>query len=534
MELRRGPLDDLTLEIVVQAAGTGHRAIAELRARGGHDLVPVALDEVSRTGATVHLRGVLSAADLERLATGTHDVSVLLLAGLRRTRHDIRVQADRSAVRASLPLVEPYVTQRGNLSLRRRPGRLTHPPVTGPAAAQVDPRSVDPSLASLAPALAAQLRATLGAADVGYHLPTRDAVCFEHLVPGLDVSLEVARAEAGWEITARPRGRTSARFLRNTLVGEARMVRRHGVELHHVARLPEGPSDAARAAQGLTALIDRFRLFLDAGPRPEESGLVPTQWWDAKPNFGDVLGPLIVQSLTGRPAINVRSFPSEDPGLFTVGSIAAHLERPGARIWGSGLIGGLSPTKVAHLAERAPREVHAVRGRLTREALGRDLGWSVPEVYGDPALLLPRWYTPRPSSHTRDRIALVPHYMHLDLLPPQLPDDVVVVDVRQGPEEVVDQIASARACISSSLHGLVVAQAYEVPWTWLRIGEKKLHGDTFKFEDFFTTLDREAVQLLDLEAPALQDQPWGALAAHARVPAPRFDADRLVSAFPAV
>ncbi|NKX49342.1 polysaccharide pyruvyl transferase family protein, partial [Arthrobacter deserti] len=68
-----------------------------------------------------------------------------------------------------------------------------------------------------------------------------------------------------------------------------------------------------------------------------------------------------------------------------------------------------------------------------------------------------------------------------------------VVNVANGLERVVAQIANASHCIATSLHGIIIAHAYGVPWTWLRIGDHELHGDSFKFEDFFTVLERGEV-----------------------------------------
>lgn len=56
---------------------------------------------------------------------------------------------------------------------------------------------------------------------------------------------------------------------------------------------------------------------------------------------------------------------------------------------------------------------------------------------------------------------------------------------------VIDQIVNSDICISTSLHGLIVAQAYGVPWVWLTVAENKLEGDNFKFEDFFSTLHEQ-------------------------------------------
>jgi hypothetical protein len=402
-----------------------------------------------------------------------------------------------------------------------------------------DARTVGDELADVLSNLVRQLPGpqALGACDTSYRFAREQEARFDHLYPGLAVSVLVHHVDQRWRVSVTGRDSAAERFLRNVLVNRARMVMTDGVQLHHldVVTVQDGAEDAAaRISAVLVGLLDRFRLFLDAGPRPEEQGLVPTQWWDVKPNFGDVLGPMIVEAVTGRPAINTRSFPSQDPGLFTVGSIAGHLRRKGARIWGSGLIGELSADKAAELGARTPRSIHAVRGVHTRRVMQDALGWQVPEVYGDPALLLPRFYAPRPAPDTAGKVVIVPHYMHRHLLPHDLPDGVSVVDVRQGPEVVIDQIVSARACISSSLHGLAVAHAWEVPWTWLRVHDLRLRGDDFKFEDFFTVLDRGTVSVVELAGSEIGTQDWTSTALSGWVPRSTFDAERLLASFPDV
>src|SRR5690606_15342448 len=116
------------------------------------------------------------------------------------------------------------------------------------------------------------------------------------------------------------------------------------------------------------------------------------------------------------------------------------------------------------------------------------LGWNVPKIYGDPALLLPRFHQPRPNTVASDRITIVPHYFHKEIFSSVDPG-FHVVDVARDPAVVVDEIATSRACISTSLHGVIVAHAFGVPWVWLRVADHPLRGDAFKFEDFFTVMD---------------------------------------------
>jgi hypothetical protein len=59
----------------------------------------------------------------------------------------------------------------------------------------------------------------------------------------------------------------------------------------------------------------------------------------------------------------------------------------------------------------------------------------------------------------------------------------------QDVEVVVRHIRDASLVISSSLHGIIVAQAYGRPWVWWRDNRGLLHGGDFKFEDFFSSIE---------------------------------------------
>jgi hypothetical protein len=107
-----------------------------------------------------------------------------------------------------------------------------------------------------------------------------------------------------------------------------------------------------------------------------------------------------------------------------------------------------------------------------------------------------------------------------------------IVNVEEEAELVVNQIANSAVCVSTSLHGLVVAHAYEVPWVWLEIQDNKLSGTNFKFEDFFTVLDREAVRHVKLAVGDLTSDNLKRVAATATLPKCKFSFDSLLNAFP--
>lgn len=203
--------------------------------------------------------------------------------------------------------------------------------------------------------------------------------------------------------------------------------------------------------------------------------------WYAPRNFGDWVTPYLFEKLTGREAVlcGTRHLKAGAETVVGCGSILRHIRRPGvAVVWGSGII------DTADRFER-PLRVLAVRGPRTRARM-QALGYDCPEVYGDPGLMLPLVYPAR--AQTLHEVGLIPHFSELERFRGvALPKGWRLVDVTKGLEQVVDAIASCRRTVSSSLHGVIVSQAYGVPSAWAA-AEIALHGDGVKFADYFEAL----------------------------------------------
>ncbi len=199
--------------------------------------------------------------------------------------------------------------------------------------------------------------------------------------------------------------------------------------------------------------------------------VVPAHWWDGHPNFGDDLTPWLLPHYGVLPIHRVATRAQ----LAGVGSILEFLPTGwDGVVWGSGLMRGES-----HALPRA--HVLAVRGRLTRELIG------APDdvALGDPGILVARH---RPQPELRWDVALVPHGHHRShaaflSLADAAGYRVRVVDVHQTAERVVREIAASGAVITTSLHGLVTADAYGIPAVWTML-EPPLSGGAFKFHDY--------------------------------------------------
>lgn len=249
------------------------------------------------------------------------------------------------------------------------------------------------------------------------------------------------------------------------------------------------------------------------------SGVVPLLYWDGKPNFGDMIGPYLISKITGKPVLNIKD--SSSSGFMSVGSVLQLANRKGLVVWGSGLIDAPSEKLVAQLKKYNP-EVLSVRGMETAAHLEK-AGIKVKnsKAVGDPALIMPQFYSPK-STKTIGKLAVCPHYIHKSKFL-GLSDNVCIVDVQEDIESVIDEINSSEVCISTSLHGLIIAQAYGVPWVWLEIVDKNLGGGDFKFKDFFSTLgagQTSHVQVLMDDVPKID---WQEIAGKASLPDKRYD-----------
>ncbi len=257
-------------------------------------------------------------------------------------------------------------------------------------------------------------------------------------------------------------------------------------------------------------------------------------WWSKEKNFGDLIGPWMVEMMSGRPVRNVmgRRLEPDAVGLATVGSLIQTFDRPGLEVWGSGSIRHISKARAERLKPMRPRRIHALRGRKTLWYVRHRLGWEAPEVFGDPAVLLPRLYQPKPRPDVAGKTAIVAHYVHKPTLGGLSRDRFHWVDVQDDPDSVIDQIAAADRVISSSLHGLIIASAYGVPWVWLSVGDEPLSGGRFKFEDHFTTLDAEKVSEALIAPVEVSDDRLAAIADTATLPEWTISHDPLWNAFP--
>ena len=218
------------------------------------------------------------------------------------------------------------------------------------------------------------------------------------------------------------------------------------------------------------------------------------------PNFGDELSPEVVTFVTGRAVVRTGRMTCDLAGIGSildrylapkgrlVTAVRAAVGRP-VRVWGSGII--KARDKTGH--SLVPL---ALRGVLTRDILGAPLTTPL----GDPGLFAAAMLG---RQTVRRDIGIVPHYNNkfdpMVAALAKLPG-VRILDVERGGTEVCRDIGQCAVILSSSLHGLIVADAFGIP-NW-RLGFKtQLKGGDFKFLDYASALGRSKISARVLTRP---------------------------------
>jgi len=214
-------------------------------------------------------------------------------------------------------------------------------------------------------------------------------------------------------------------------------------------------------------------------------------WWyrGREHNFGDEIPPWLFDKMFGIKHPNPCNIKKDKDILISVGSIM-RLSSPNTDVWGSGI------RNIDQSDFTKANKYHAVRGPFSRDQLLR-IGFECPAVYGDPGLLLPKYYFPKKDK--KYILGIIPHvseYLEMKKLYEGKPG-VSIIDLRTNNiEQVVDAILECERTFSTSLHGIITSAAYGIPTRWMKYSDR-INGDDIKFYDFLASLDPEVYKTFD-------------------------------------
>jgi len=237
-------------------------------------------------------------------------------------------------------------------------------------------------------------------------------------------------------------------------------------------------------------------------------------------NMGDLLNELIIPKITSRNveqclnplAYHVMGIGScgssawtnrfENPGL----SIKAkdYLKIVGGKfnhkpyaIWGTGFFKDFSNRNLKLIRDNV--SFIAVRGALSQRIIEKSLGKSIHPVLCDGGILASELISAPVKK--KYRIGFVPHFKEhqiseekgLTKMLSQM-EDAIIIDLRNEPISVINQIAECECIVSSSLHGCIVADSFHIPNIRVRISD--IPGSGFKFDDYYSGFGIESPELV--------------------------------------
>lgn len=202
-------------------------------------------------------------------------------------------------------------------------------------------------------------------------------------------------------------------------------------------------------------------------------------WWNDRPNFGDALAPLLIKRFAG--IKHVEHGYVHESQVASIGSILEHLSPnyPGI-ILGAGK---LHSDSRLHLHTMRPEQILALRGPISASGIKGDY------ILGDPGLLADELVGYQEKEH---QVGILPHWSDnqleqkfATLLAKYNP---LVIDPADDPLDVVRAIGSCHKLVTSSLHGVIVADSFGMARRFEYTKGFDRDGGLTKFRDYSASI----------------------------------------------
>lgn len=228
-------------------------------------------------------------------------------------------------------------------------------------------------------------------------------------------------------------------------------------------------------------------------------------------NLGDLINPLIVEQILGyKPVLTdaihcqtsgigsglYRYFSSRSRLYKSPKNILKYMESRFTgplQIWSAGFIE--QPAEDA-ISWRKKVNVSSTRGKLSKKYLEKILKRKIECVTGDAGILAANLVNvPDKKSYS---LGIIPHISErtdkrIAMLAEAIPGSIII-DVTAEPMESLKIMSKCSTIVSSSLHGLIIADGMHIPNRQFNLNNN-LYGDGMKFADYYSNYDIEPVAM---------------------------------------
>lgn len=218
-------------------------------------------------------------------------------------------------------------------------------------------------------------------------------------------------------------------------------------------------------------------------------------------NFGDVMNLYI-----GRYVYDWCFIPVwHDADLYCIGSLLNYMclnlqNKDNVTVVGAGMHRDLCVPQ----NKKTKIKILALRGKTSFESVKKynHLG---EVVLGDPAILL-RKMIKQNMLKEQKYIGVIPHFYDRDseYIKNITAENVKIINVGENPIQNIREIMECKCVLSSSLHGLIFADALGIPSQWVLFSDKVI-GKEMKFEDYYSVYGIKP-QPIDLRDAIIDDE----------------------------
>ena len=250
---------------------------------------------------------------------------------------------------------------------------------------------------------------------------------------------------------------------------------------------------------------------------------VNLEYWDSVVNIGDQISKPIVEWMLSRKGLQLDQEVNKTIHLMSVGSIigCGYFD---ATVWGSGINTPIAIYRTGRWRRIAHYDVRAVRGPLSKQVL-ESFGYDCNNcVFGDPGVLMPFIYSPNSICKKYD-ISIIKHFKTVNSRENAENTSFHIINVDNADyKNFIDNIVASKKIISSSLHGIILAEAYGVPAVFLN-ENGSMDREIIKYYDWYYSTGRRDVICAKNIEEAINAQP---------MPLPKLEAMRegLLECFP--
>src|SRR5208282_5101020 len=226
-------------------------------------------------------------------------------------------------------------------------------------------------------------------------------------------------------------------------------------------------------------------LFLSGGLKVKFNFFkapVKAYWWTGIPNFGDGIALLLLEHFAD---LKVEWAPIGRADIASVGSILEHIPP----LWegyilGSGKLHEDSRLQVVQMG-KISSTILALRGPLSARGIAGNY------ALGDPGILADELVGPQVKVWD---LGIIPHWSDKELAPKfealiKAPNTTKVINPSDDPITVLRQIGACRRIVTSSLHGMITADAFGgIPRRVEICPAMEKDGGDFKFRDYSASI----------------------------------------------